>query len=69
MGLESTPERRTTNHERSPRDRTHEEHGSFLVDSPGHDEGTRKLSEEAGSRSIQKAPELGHKNQSQIGRT
>ena len=66
MGLESTPERRTTNHERSPKDRPHEEHGSFLVDSPGHDEGARKLSEEAGSRSIQKAPQLGQKNQKRL---
>ena len=63
MGLESTTERRTTNHERSPRDRPQEEHGSFLVDSPGHDEGTREMSEEAGSRSLQKAPELDHKRQ------
>ena len=63
MGLESTPERRTTNHERSPKERPREEQGSFLVDSPGHNEGNREMSEEAGSRSIQKVPELGHKRQ------
>ena len=60
MCLESTPERWATNHERSPRERPQEEHGSFLEDSPGHDEGPRELPDKAGSRSVQKAPELGH---------
>ena len=30
------------------------------MDSPGYDERTKKLSEEAGQRSIQKASKLGH---------
>ena len=34
--------------------------GSFFVDSPGHEKGSRELSEEAGSRSVRKAPELHH---------
>ena len=60
MCLESTPERRTTNHERSPEETPHEEHGSFLVDCLRHDQETRELSEEARLRSVQKAPDLGH---------
>ena len=41
-----------------PREKPIAEHGSFMVDSSGHDEVTG-LSEEAGLGSIQKAPELG----------
>ena len=58
--LESTPERRTTNHRRSTRQETHEEHYSFLVDSPGYDERARELSKETGPRIILKASKLGH---------
>ena len=51
--LESTPELRTLNHKRFTEE-THEEHCSFLVDSPGYDERARELSKEAGPRSIEK---------------
>ena len=43
-----------------PEEGTHEEHGSLLVDSSGHDEGPRGFSEEAGLRGVQKAPKTVH---------
>ena len=53
------PEGWKIHHERSPREKIHEEHGSFLVDSSEHDEGTRDLSEEAGLMTW-KSPQFAH---------
>ena len=64
MGLEPAPERRSTNNERSPGERPHDEHGSFLVDRTGHDERAEELSEKAESGRIQQALELGHETKS-----
>ena len=41
--FESTPERRATNHKWSSWEGIHEEHCSFLVNSPGYDERTREV--------------------------
>ena len=59
MGLKSAPERWTTNHEQCAGETSHGEHSSFLVDSPGHNQGSRELFEETRQRSVQEMPELG----------
>ena len=64
--LESTSERRATNHNGFPWEGTHEEHYSFLVDGSGYDERIRELSKEAGLRSIQKASKLGQASESRV---
>ena len=64
--LESTSERRATNHNRSPWEGSHDEHYSFLVDRSGYDERIREFSKEAGPRSIQKASKLGQASESSV---